>query len=130
MTAKEYLSEIQMLDKNIETKEDELARLWSAATSTTSPADREPGGGGITDKVGNNATKIADSKLREEIAALKADRQKRIDLIYTIKNPLQFIVLYKHYVCHEKLVDIAEQERYSYQYIVEIHSETIKRLKF
>lgn len=130
MTAKEYLSQIEKIDKLIEIKENELAQLWCNATSTTSRVSNEPGGGGISDKVGNGVVKIEDSGLRNEIALLKVERSKRIDLIKTVDNALQFAVLYKHYVSHKPLVTIADEERYTYQYIVEVHKKALKRLKF
>ena len=130
MTAKEYLEQIKTLDKCIEIKADELSRLWSRATSTTSAADKEPGGSsGISDKVGNTVAKIIDKRIREELARLKDERQKRIDLIMTVQNPLHLTVLYKFYVNHISLVDIADEEGYSYDYIAEIRCKATKNLK-
>ena len=129
VTTKEYLSQIAVLDNIIKTKEKELKTKWSRITSTTSPPDKEPiqGGAGVSDKVGNGVPELIE--LQNDIAMFKKDRAERIRLIETINHPLDFDILYDHYVYGISLVEFANRKNFSYQYIVERHVKALKRLK-
>ena len=110
----------------------ERYQLRCLATSITSNLDKEPSGaGGVTDKVGNITVKII--ALEEEINALVDafvdQKQQCIDLIDQIPDTLQYNIIHKHYVQYKKLVDIAEEEKYSYQYIVDMHTVALKTVE-
>lgn len=132
MTPKEYLQQIQDLDNRIKAKESELEQLWCNATSITAPPDKEPiSGSFVSDKVGMNAVKIAE--MVQEIEQLRAyflaEKAKRVKAIDAVENPLFFTVLHKCYVEYKPLTLIAEEECYSYQYIVEVHGKALKKVK-
>lgn len=128
MTSREYLEQIAFYDKRINIKETKLKQLWARYTKTTSAPDKEPiQSSGISDKVGNGAVEIAT--LNNEIARLKAEKQKRLDLIESVTKPLDYAILYGKYIDQKKLVDIAQEENYSYQYVKERHIAALEGLK-
>lgn len=125
---KEYLSEIKILDKIIKDKQGELQELFCIATSITAPTDRDPvqSTGQHSDKVVNGVLMIAEKQ--EEISRLIAEREKRIKLIRCLKKPIEYDVIYGHYVLGLSLADLAEELHYTYQYIILIHGRALKKL--
>ncbi len=128
LTAKEYLQQIRQMDTRINNKLVERYQLDCLRKNITSSLDKEPrGSGGVTDKVGNITAKLLD--LEEQINHMIDDfvdqKQQCIDLIDKIPDHLQYTVLHKHYVQYKPLVDIAEEENYTYQYIIEIHAKAL-----
>lgn len=132
MTAEEYLQEVQILDEKIKNKQIELYQLWCLATSITSAPDKEPiQSGSVSDKVGNTVVKIAamSEEINNMIDHFIDEKAKRVKLIETLQKPLDYTVLHKHYIQYKTLVAIAEEKGYSYQYIVEVHRNALKKLK-
>lgn len=68
MTVYEYLNQLKRIDSDIERKQKRKRELWAEATSTTPNINGMPHATGVSDKVGNAATKIAT--VNEEINSL------------------------------------------------------------
>lgn len=131
--AEEYLEEIQKLDNQIQFKSEEIYRLRCLATSVTAPTDREAvNSSGITDRVGENAPKIADlsNEIEADIDALIDAKNERINAIESsVKNALQYRVLYKRYVQYKQMTEITAEEHYSYQHIIDTKGAALKRVQ-
>ncbi len=129
MTAKEHLQQIRILDTRINNKLVERFQLDCLRTNITSSLSSEPrGSGGVTDKVGNITAKLID--LEEQINRMVDEfvnqKQECISFIEKIPDPLLYTVLHKHYVQYKSLSEIAVEEAYSYQYMLEIHKKALK----
>jgi RNA polymerase sigma factor (sigma-70 family) len=121
----EWLGQIAKLDVQINDKEDEIARYMDNATKMTANIDGMPHCGGVSDKVGDNAIKIAE--LSKEKEALK--RQKDY-IIKTLKKlpPDEFGVLYREFVRQMSQVDIAFDIGFSRWTVWRIRKDALKNL--
>lgn len=106
----EWLEQIAKLDVQIKEKEDKIAPLLSSATKMTASLDGMPHGCGISDKVGDNAVKLAE--LSKEKDAL----ERRKDYIIKTMQKLpaaEFGVLYREYALYMKQNKICREMGYS-----------------
>jgi hypothetical protein len=131
MTADEFLKQIERADKVISNKLYEVQRLRVLAVSTTVPTDREAvQTSGVSDKVGNIVAKIID--LENEINELideYVDLQRLcIGVIESVRNPVQYTVLHKHYVQYKSFAEIAEEEHYSYDGIMKVKRKALEQV--
>lgn len=132
MTASEYLNQIKNCDIRINQKLVELQQLRSMATSITAPI----GGdmvqtSGSGDKVGHIVAKIIDTEneINRMIDEYLDMKNACIRTIEKLTNPLQYIVIHKHYVEGKTLYQISDEEGYSYQYIIEIHNSALNEIE-
>lgn len=129
MTAKEYLSEVQRLQNNIELEQRELQSVRDAATRiTTSYSGVKVQSNPNYDKVADSATKIADleSEIVTDIEQLFALKHRIINQIQGLGNINYVNVLYFRYVELNDFFTIAEQMNYTYQYVVFLHGKALK----
>ena len=129
MTAKEYLSEVQKLQNDIELEQRELQSVRDAATRiTTSYSGVKVQSNSHYDKVADNATKIADleSEIVTDIEQLFALKHRIINQIQGLGNINYVNVLYFRYVELNDFFTIAEQMNYTYQYVVFLHGKVLK----
>lgn len=129
MTAKEYLSEVQKLQNDIELEQRELQSVRDAATRiTTSYSGVKMQSNSHYDKVADNATKIADleSEIVTDIEQLFALKHRIINQIQGLGNINYVNVLYFRYVELNDFFTIAEQMNYTYQYVVFLHGKALK----
>lgn len=133
MDTKHYLQQIEKADRTIQNKLAELYQLRCLVTNITATSDKEPISftGQSSDKVGNLVAKIVDleREINSEIDNFINLKQKCVKAIESVPNPLQYTVLHKRYIQYKSLVDIALEENYTYQYIVETHSKALKNVK-
>ena len=130
--AKKYLEEIAKDDAVIKNKLAEIRRLESLATSiSVSPSNTPVQSSGNNDKVGKFAADIADKKAEWQLFVNKLEekREKRIKVIEQLEDRLQYSVIYKRYVDQKKFEDIAEEEHYSYRWVLTVHSKGMKKLQ-
>ena len=129
MTAKEYLSEVQKLQNDIELEQRELQSVRDAATRiTTFYSGVKVHSNSHYDKVADNATKIADleSEIVTDIEQLFALKHRIINQIQGLGNINYVNVLYFRYVELNDFFTIAEQMNYTYQYVVFLHGKALK----
>ena len=107
----EWLEQIAKLDELIQAKEFEIADIMAQATKMTASISGMPHGGGVSDKVGDNAVKLAD-RHTEELNALKQQRQYIINTIKLLPAN-EFGVLHREYVRGMSQEWIAEDMNYS-----------------
>ena len=132
MTAVKFLEQIERADRTIDNKLGEIYRLRCLATSVTVPTDREAvQTSGVSDKVGNIVAKIID--LENEIDSMIDEyidiRQNCIEVIESISDPLRYTVIHKHYVQYKSFVEIAEEENYTYQWVLRVHNKALGEIE-
>lgn len=126
MDVVEWLEQIAKLDELIHTKEDKIQKLLASATKMTASLDGMPHGSGISDKVGENAIKIAD--LSQEKEALKQQREHIIKTMQML--PLnEFKVLHREYVLCMSRKEIAADLNYTRVQVWRIKQKALERLK-
>lgn len=100
----EWLEQIKKLDVLINAKNDKISSYIGIATKMTASLDGMPHGGGISDKVGENAVELAE--LSKEKEAL--EKQKNYIIKTLQKLPAdEFGVLYREFVLYMSQVDIS-----------------------
>ena len=131
MKAKDYLRQLQKLDKLIENKLAEKEQWKAMATSTTQQltADRVQTSG--------NPQKMADAvcKIIEIEAELNAFVDRLIDtkrdVISTIErlNPTEYDLLHKVYVQYFTFDDVAIKMNKSYSWVTTVHGRALKSVQ-
>jgi len=106
----DWLDQVKMLDELINAKIAEREQLWTLATKITPEmSDMPHGGGGVSDKVGNAAIKLA--KMAEELNDL-VDRyvdHKEMVIRELEKLPAkQYGVLHRYYIRYMTWEEVAE----------------------
>lgn len=133
MTADEFLQQIATYDSLVDGKISERDKLWELVTKITVPTDREAiQTSGVSDKVGNIGAKLADVERElDEIIDEYIDIQREcVKLIGRLADkPIEYRVIHKHYVLYKTLVDISQEECYSYDGIMRVKSRALKRIE-
>jgi len=131
LKAKEYLKQLQKLDKLIENKLAEKERWKCIATTTTAPL------GGERVQSSGNPQKMADAvcryiELESEINAC-IDRivDQRQEIISTIEmlDVKEYDLLHKVYVQHFTLQDVATALDKSYTWVTTMHGTALKSVQ-
>ena len=130
---KDYLKQIRNIndDINDRRKEKNAIRLLAESTGISYDKCGSPGGGNISDKVGNGAIKLVDleKEIDEEISEL-------IDIKVSVRRALRKVpkynqrkVLYLSYIKGMDLEHIASKMNYSYKQICRFHGEGLIAIK-
>lgn len=128
MTTKEYLNQIERLDKMITNKLSEIYQLKIMACSITVSGDSERvQTSGNQDKLGSTIAKIVDlERETDELVDSLVDKRKEIlRQIDNMKNIDHYDVLHKHYVERRTFQDIADSENWSIRQVFNIHGRAL-----
>lgn len=132
MTAKQYLSQIEILDKRIQNKLSEEYQLRSLATniSVSNNYDRVQTSGS-KDRVGSIVVKIVDvqSEIKQIVSQYLETKSEVIHTIECISMLNFYEVLFKRYVEYKSLEDISEEMGYSLPHIKRLHSQALNEVK-
>ena len=129
MTTKEYLNQIERLDKMITNKLSEIYQLKIMACSITVSGDSERvQTSGNQDKLGSTIAKIVDlERETDELVDSLVDKRKEIlRQIDNMKNIDHYDVLHKHYVERRTFQDIADSENWSIRQVFNIHGRALQ----
>ena len=132
MTTKEYLNQIERLDKMITNKLSEIYQLKIMACSITVSGDSERvQTSGNQDKLGSTITKIVDlERETDELVDSLVDKRKEIlSQIDNMKNIDHYDVLHKHYVERRTFQDIADSENWSVRQVFNIHGRALQEFE-
>lgn len=121
-----WLEQIKKLNELIRAKESDVADIMAKATKMTASFDGMPHGSGVSDKVGDNAVKLADSN-RDELNALKQQKQYIIDTIKMLPAN-EFGVLDRKYVRGMSEEQIAENMGYCTVQVWRIKKKALRLL--
>ena len=132
MTTKEYLNQIERLDKMITNKLSEIYQLKIMACSITVSGDSERvQTSGNQDKLGSTIAKIVDlERETDELVDSLVDKRKEIlSQIDNMKNIDHYDVLHKHYVERRTFQDIADSEHWSIRQVFNIHGRALQEFE-
>nr|DAP10292.1 MAG TPA: Protein of unknown function (DUF1492) [Caudoviricetes sp.] len=132
MTTKEYLNQIERLDKMITNKLAEIYQLKIMACSITVSGDSERvQTSGNQDKLGSTIAKIVDlERETDELVDSLVDKRKEIlKQIDSMKNIDHYDVLHKHYVERRTFQDIADSENWSIRQVFNIHGRALQEFE-
>lgn len=122
-TPKEYLRQLRTAEIKIEQKEEELERLKSSLESISTGTDGERVQTTPRDRLSEEITRIVDleKEINSDLGALLMLRNKIINEIQSMDNPVYINILYKRYVEYKSLEEIAVEMSYSYIHIKRLH---------
>ena len=128
MTAKEYLSQYYTEKLKIKKLSGEIEEL--EALSVYASPRLSVSGSGISDKIGNNAAKIADKQ--KELDCLIEKSLKLMDEIETCINRVENVrlnyILTERYINCRKWEDIAEELNTDLRWIHRLHGRALKKI--
>ena len=123
--AQKYLEQISGIEDKIRRKLSEKRRWFEIATNTASNMsdDVKVQSSGSKEKMADAIVTgiVDDGKIDKEIAKLKAQRQKIVDLIESLPEPYSD-VLYRVYVEYQMLKEVSYSRKESYSLISKVHS--------
>lgn len=127
--AKSFLQQVELCDKHINSKLEQVAQLRELATKITATWKQDVvSGGGDQDKIGNAVAKIID--LEEEINTAVdefVDKKRKVScVIEKIQDPDQVDVLYKRYFHYEPWEQIACEMHMTYRNVCYIHGKALQ----
>lgn len=124
MTTKQYLNQIERMDRNINNKLSEIYQLKTMANNITVSADSERvQTSGDKDRIGTMVTKLIDAENEAEklIDEYIDTRRQIICQIDCIKQTSYYQVLFSKYAEYKTFEKIAEEMNYSWRQIIRIH---------
>lgn len=132
MTPKEYLSQYQQLNRDINRLLEEKDR-WKALATRVTPSQSEGGRGSGSQ---NGRIPSAVEKIMETESKINARVDQLIDLRQEIESRLDILpdgkqkeVLHRRYIIGQKWEEIALSMNYSYMQICRIHGAALQAFK-
>lgn len=125
-----WLEQVRKLDELIKAKEAERMQLWALATKITPEMTGMPHAGGVSDKVGNIAAKLADL-IQETDAAWDRYIDQRTEVIRVLEKlpAKEYGVLHREYIQYMTQEDIAQDMGYSTVQIWRIKQSALEMLR-
>lgn len=125
----EWLEQVKKLDELIIAKETERVQLWTLATRITPEMTGMPHGGGVTDKVGNIAVKLAMLVQETDAAWDRYINQRSAVIAMLEKLPAkEYGVLHREYIRYMTQEAIAQDMGYSTVQIWRIKQSALQML--
>lgn len=130
-TPKEYLRQLRTAEIKIEQKEEELERLKASLESISTGTDSERVQTTPRDRLSEEVPIIADLKeeIKSDIKALLILKNKIINEIQSMDNPVYINILYKRYVQYKSLEEIAVEMSYVYVHTRRLHGLALQAFK-
>lgn len=126
----DLLESVKKLDELIVAKEAERRQLWTLATRITPQMTGMPHAGGVSDKVGNIAVKLAQVSKDTDDACDRYIDQKNLVISMLEKLPdVEYGVLHREYIRYMTQEAIADEMGYSTVQIWRIKQSALKSLK-
>lgn len=130
-TPKEYLRQLRTAEIKIEQKEEELERLKASLESISAGTDGERVQTTPRDKVSEEVPQKVDleEEIKSDIKTLLILKNKIINEIQSMDNPIYINILYKRYVQYKSLEEIAVEMSYSYTRLRHLHGRALQGFK-
>lgn len=130
MRAKEYLSQVRLLDERITCKLADAARLQEMATRVT-PILREDGvsgGGGAPDRLADAVAKIVDLKaeINRDIDRLVDKKREIAAKLEKVSDRRYYTVLSRRYLLFETFEKISCEMNYSWRRVHDLHGQALE----
>jgi hypothetical protein len=130
LTAKEYLSQIRVIDEAIKSKSKQLKSLADSLLLIQSQdisSERVQTSAKLDASFTKNVETITE--LESQIIELNAQMSKIIDKIYSLDDLLQIKVLCKHYVDGKNLRRVSDELEYSYEWVRKAHLKALGNIE-
>ena len=131
MTAKDFLSQAFIAHQEIEARLEEIARLQSVATRTTSTLKATPSvSNAATSKIETVISEMQEkeNRLANEIAELMKITDKVSEAVSKIKNPVEKRILKYRYVCFFSWKQISLLMKMSNSHLFRLHADALKNI--
>ena len=132
MTAKDFLSQAFIAHQEIEARLEEIARLQSVATRTTSTLKATPSGtnAAAQSKIEKAIVEMQEkeNRLANEIAELMKITDKVSEAVSKIKNPVEKRILKYRYVCFFSWKQISLLMKMSNSHLFRLHADALKNI--
>ena len=131
MEAKEFLLQLQMLKKRIESKRAEIEELKSIAYGITPQADGERvQSSGNPERMASAIVGYMqlETELSQHLVQYCRAMRETITVVEQLDEPY-YSIIHKHYVRNKPFTQIAEEENYSYQYIIELNGVALQKIQ-
>lgn len=127
---KTKLSMVRLIEAQIDTILEDLARMREQSIKITSVISDMPRAGGEQDKIGAMMARIVDMEqtLINKVNAKKAVRAEAERLIELLDNPKHKIFLYRWYFLGEKRTDICGDIFYHRRTIYKLRNRLLKEI--
>ena len=126
----DWLNQVKMLDELIDAKIAERDQLWTLATKITPEmSDMPRGGGGVSDKVGNAAVKLAEMavELNDMIDRYVDHKNRVVSILETLPHK-QYGTLHRYYIQYMTWEEVAADMNKSTVQIWRYWQDGIKNL--
>ena len=132
MTAKEYLGRYRACCQQYIYLLEGIEQLEALAQKTTAAMDGSNVQTGLTDKVGQKVSMLADMRTEaeeqlNELAKIKSEIEA---VILAVRDNKQRTVLYHRYILQKKWEQIAVDLDLDLRWIFRIHGEALQKIKF
>lgn len=131
MTAKQYLRQVRVLDKQIDSKLEDLQNLRSKVCQVTANYSITPGGPSAGDKMASLIARIVDleKEIADEIDSY-ADMKMLIGKAIDVIEPKEYrIILRERYFNGKSWGDIAEIICYSERHTTRLHGYALQSIQ-
>ena len=127
MTAKTYLQQAYYIDREVDSKLEQVMALRQTAAKVTSTMSITPGGGYDVHRMEATIVRMVDLE-----AEINSDIDRLVDLkreigakIRAVERPEYRIVLERRYLCYESWEQIAVDLGYDIRHVYRIHGEAL-----
>ena len=129
MTAREFLGQMRTLDRRIEQRLEELARLKSQLTRATALISDMPRGGGHKDWTDTLAHAMElEARLAEDVSTMIATKSEIRDAIDQVDDARYRMLLEKRYIIGKSWRAIAREMNYDESWIYVMHRRALKKV--
>lgn len=130
MTAKQYLRQVERLDVEIVQLRERLEDMWTTLTSISVDPSKEyvdgsKSGGNIADGMLDELDRLSRSlsQKRTEAIILRAEISLQVQ---ELDNPKFVRILYRRYIDHVPLDELASEMCYDYYYFARLHGRALQ----
>ena len=128
MTTKQYLNQIDRINRMINNKLAEIYQLKTMVCSISVSANEDKvQSSSDKDKLGSSVAKIVDleNEINKAIDVYVDKKEKIVAQIDSVKDIMEYQVLFSRYIEHKTFEQIAEDNDYSVRQILRIHGNAL-----
>ena len=128
MTTKQYLNQIDRINRMINNKLAEIYQLKTMVCSISVSANEDKvQSSSDKDKLGSAVAKIVDleNEINKAIDIYVDKKERIVSQIDSIKDIMEYQVLFSRYIEHKTFEQIAEDNDYSVRQILRIHGNAL-----